>query len=370
MDQKVMVTACASYAPGTVREAVRTVFDAYGGASAFLQNGRRVLLKPNLLMARAPEEGTTTHPEVVSAVAELLIEAGASVTIADSPGGPYNDICVSRVYRTCGMEEAARLSGATLNRDYTHKRVTYEGYATRSFDLITPVAEADVVINLAKMKTHMMTYFTGAVKNMYGVVPGLTKTRYHAELPGKQDFCRMVIDLCRAVAPVFSIIDGIEGMDGKGPSGGRVRPAGILVASRNPFAADLAAMYLAGLKPERSPIHENAWQQGLVPRDAGGLTLLGDHTQPLDEPFIPPVQGKVRTVPVLNYLPQALREPLQRLMIPAPSITERCIGCGNCARACPARAIVVKNGKASVSRQKCVRCYCCHELCPIKAVKL
>lgn len=370
MEQSVVTAACASYETEEIKKTVRDIFDRFGGAGAFLRGGNRVLIKPNLLMARTPGEGTTTHPELVAATAELFVEAGAVVTIADSPGGPYNDFYVSRVYRACGMEEAARRSGARLSHDFTHRRVNYDGFAPRAFDIITPVAEADVVISLAKMKTHMMTYFTGAVKNLYGVVPGLTKAKYHSELPDKEDFCRMIIDLCRVVTPSFCIIDGVEGMDGKGPSGGRVRKAGVLIASKNPFAADLAAMHIAGLLPERAPIHNHAWQIGLVPRTAAELTYLGDVVPPLADPFIPAVAGGTSNLSFLNYLPRPIRAPLQRALIPAPKMTERCVGCGDCARACPVHAIVVKGGKASIDRRACIRCYCCHELCPIKAVEL
>ena len=370
MENRVFAAACPESRPGDVKEAAARLLAAFGGAERFLQKGRRVLLKPNLLLAREPEGATTTHPEIVEAVAELFVEAGASVVIADSPGGPYNALTLSCVYRQCGMEEAARRAGARLNRDCSSRKVRFEGTKTREFDIITPVCQADVIINIGKMKTHMLTYFTGAVKNLYGTVPGLTKASYHSRMPGQQEFCRMLADLCRCVGPDLSIIDGIEGMDGRGPSGGRVRRAGVLLASENPFAADLAAMYLCGLRPERAPIHGFAAAQGWTPDDPAKLEWLGDPVAPLAEPFIPAAGKNRRCESVINRLPGPVRQPLRRVLVAAPQVTQRCIGCGKCARACPAHAIVIRGGRAEVRKRQCIRCYCCHELCPVRAVRI
>ncbi len=370
MENRVFAASCPDYRPEEVRQAVARIFEACGGAGRFLKKGRRVLIKPNLLLAREPEAATTTHPEIVEAVAELFAAQGAAVTIADSPGGPYNPLMLSRVYRQCGMEQAARRAGARLNRDCSSSPVHFDGYKPRDFEIIRPVLQADVVINIAKMKTHMLTYFTGAVKNLYGTVPGLQKAAYHSHMPGQQEFCRMLVDLCRCVHPDFSLIDGVEGMDGRGPSGGRVRKAGFLLASESPFAADLAAMHLCGLNPERSPVHTFASAQGFVPAEAKRLEWLGDPVVPLAEPFVPAAGRSRRSESVINRLPGGLRQPLRRVFIAPPRVSERCIGCGRCARACPAHAIVVQNGKARVQPGGCIRCYCCHELCPVRAIEI
>ncbi len=367
--KQVFVAACPDYDKARVEACVRQLFRQCGGVEPFLAKGRRVTIKPNLLMAREPQAATTTHPSLVEAVARLFVEAGASVTIADSPGGPYNEGAMARVYRLSGMEEAARAAGARLNRDYSSRKRRYKGEVQRQFDVIAPIAETDVVIDIAKMKTHSLTYFTGAVKNNYGVVPGLTKASYHQQNPGRTEFAKLLVDLCQCVAPDFSIIDGVEGMDGKGPSGGRVRRGGVLFASKNPFAADLAAMHHCGMDPERSPVHQYGARLGLVPGEYAGLEMLGDRVAPLAEPFVPAIRLK-RNYPFINYLPARLRPALQRLLLPYPQISPRCIGCGACARACPGKALEVVEGRARLARDKCIQCYCCHELCPVKAIDL
>ena len=370
VDNRVFAAACAEYDQRRVEEAVGQMFAAFGGVEKFLQKGKKVLIKPNLLLAREPDGATTTHPAVVGAVAALFVRAGAAVTIADSPGGPYNALTMPRVYRLCGMEKAAKYAKARLNRDFSSQTVRFEGLQPREFELLTPVCRADVVINIGKMKTHMLTYFTGAVKNLFGTVPGLQKAAMHSRLPGQQAFCRMLVDLCRCVGPDFSIIDGVVGMDGRGPSGGRPRRAGVLLAAENPFAADLAAMYICGLQPERSPVHSFAAAQKLVCAEPERIEWLSEPFRPLDEPFLPASGRSRRSESVISRLPGRIRQPLRRVLVAAPHVTERCAGCGACAQACPAHAITVRGGRASVDGRRCIRCYCCHELCPVRAIRI
>jgi len=369
MDTRVYTAACPDYNRERIEREVKKIFDSFGGAEAMLKLGRRVLIKPNLLMARRPEGATTTHPELVRAVSELFCSLGAEVVIADSPGGPYNEPLLETVYKSSGMSLAAKETGARLNRDLTHQKVVFSGETRREFPILTPIVKSDIIINIAKMKTHVVTYFTGAVKNNFGAIPGLSKARTHSQLPGRQEFSRMLVDLCRCVSPTLSMIDGVVGMDGKGPSGGRARKAGVLIASRNPFAADLAAMHIAGLKPELCPTHEYAVHLGLVPDRYSLLEIMGEPVLPLEEPFIPAVRG-TRSIPPINWLPPKLRFPIQRVLLPFPRITGRCVGCGACARACPGHALQVTDGKAVLERSKCIQCYCCHELCPIRAIDL
>lgn len=364
MNTQVYTAACADY--GAACEAVERILAHYGGAETFLQKGRRVLIKPNLLMARAPDAATTAHPAVVAAVAGAFVRAGGEVTIADSPGGPYSAFNLGPVYHACGMDRAAEESGAHLNYDFSHRDVSFRD---RSLRLISPVTEADVIISIGKAKTHMLTGFTGAAKNLFGCIAGMEKAMWHSRLPGVEAFCALLCDIAEYVSPTLSLIDGVLGMDGKGPSGGRPRKVGALVASENPFAADLEMMRICGFDPALAPLHKEAVRRGLVPLSADGLTQAGDKLEPLNPPFAPAAKLK-NSHAVIGYLPRRLRQPLQHLLLPLPKFGDRCVGCGKCAEACPRQAISISHGRAVLDKSKCIQCYCCHELCPAKAVEL
>ncbi len=364
---KVFLARCEDYDYDRVEQNVRRIFDSFGGAEAILRGGKRVTVKVNLLLPKKPEDAATTHPAVAAAVAKYFVEAGAEVTIADSPGGPYNTLSINKVYDACGMREAARLSGAMLNTDMGSQVKTVETESgKRAFDLINPVVNADVVISVAKMKTHSLAYFTGAVKNMFGTIAGLNKAVYHANLPKVEDFSEMIVDLCRATAPAFSIIDGIVGMEGDGPSGGRPKHGGVIIGSDNPFAADVAAMRFCGLDENNSPIHRRAESIGLVSAEQ---EHIGDDAAPLADPFVPAMQDKVMWKAVAR-IPKPVSRIVGKHFRPYPVITDRCVGCGICAEACPGKALEVINKKAVLTKKKCIKCYCCHELCRIKAIDM
>ena len=206
------------YTPEIISPALTRAAEASGFTREMVA-GRRVLLKPNLLMKRRPEEATTTHPLVVEAAARLLLDWGASeVTIADSPGGPYTRPLLHSIYETCGMTAAARQSGARLNEDtgFTTLR-REENRLVREFSIINPVAEADLVVSVCKLKTHSMTTLSGGVKNLFGCIPGLQKPELHLRFPEKADFGEMLVDLALTVKPALTIVDAVVGMEGDGP---------------------------------------------------------------------------------------------------------------------------------------------------------
>lgn len=240
---KAFVAKCDDYGSENVEKAVERIFDFFGGPEQILKKGKKVLLKTNLLLARDPNGAATTHPEVVRAMASRLVSYGAEVMIADSPGGPYTAASLKHVYDVCGMTGAAERSGASLNFDTSQHAKTFNAEdGVRVFELIDPVVKCDVIISCAKLKTHSLAYFTGAAKNMFGTIAGLNKAAYHANYPKIEDFSAMIVDLVRTVDPDFSVIDGVYGMEGDGPSAGTPKYAGVLIGAANPFAADEAAM--------------------------------------------------------------------------------------------------------------------------------
>ena len=350
MENRVYLASADDYSDEKVSSAVHDILEAFGGAAA-LAGGKRVLIKANLLMSSTPEKSVTTHPAVITALAREFIAAGCAVEIADSCGGVYNKGVLEKLYAVCGMRRAAEASGATLNYDTSSfERTLRDGVRINKVSVISPVERADFIVCAAKMKTHGFTYYTGAVKNMFGVIPGLNKAVMHSRFPDKKAFCEMLVDLCEGVKPDFSIIDGIIGMEGAGPSGGEPKYAGVMIGSKSPYAADVAAIKIMGLDLQKSYVHMCAIKRGLV----GDVEYIGEPVEKFVTQFVPAYKRESRTL--LRILPGAARAYAERFFAAYPLVDKKkCIGCGECARSCPESTIAIVEKKAVINYKKCIR---------------
>ena len=368
---KVSVYGCREYAPALLDEVIGRHFEALEADGALIHPGDRVLIKPNLVMRRAPEEAATTHPEFVAAVIRAVKRRGGVPVIAESPGGPYTRFNLRSVYAGTGIEEAARREGAELSLETGYAETPAADPAVcSSFPIIDPVRSADVVLSVAKLKTHCMTGYSGAVKNLFGVIPGLMKPEFHYRFPDKQIFGRMLVDLCETVKPAAAFIDGIVGMEGNGPTGGRPKFLGVTAAARNPHALDLLGCTLIGMDARDVPTLSAAMERGLCPEAPDGLDIVGDRAERFLAVFDPP-ESRSNDFLINMKVPGFIRRPLTRLITPRPAIvTAACVGCGKCAESCPEKTIRIRDGRAVIDYSRCIRCFCCHEMCPQKAVAI
>ena len=358
MNPIVSVVACKEYDLDTVRQAVKACLEPLGGLRRFVRPGMRVLLKPNLLAAAEEERAVTTHPMVVRAVAELVQAAGGRVLIGDSPAGPISGN--AEVMRKSGMLAAAEACGATLA---PFESVVWKQNQGADYFIARPVLEADLLINLPKIKTHSQTLYTGAVKNLFGVIPGERKMEVHIRAPGMQDFSRELVNLLELVVPALTIQDGINGQEGNGPgAGGTPHTYGCLAASTDPVALDTIISQAMGFEPggvlhltlagARHLGASNPDKIRVVARagviDFGTLTLPASHWYMRIPAWMSaPIRGAIKLQPVVN--------------------AATCSGCGECAKSCPGQAITV--GKPSrFNLKKCVGCMCCAEVCPEGAI--
>lgn len=373
----VAATCCAAYEIDGVRAALAEVLAPLGGVGAFVRPGERIGLKPNLLLGSAPEQAIVTHPVVVAAVALAVKEAGAHPVVIESPGSGIVHVksVIERIYRKTGYRELADRYDFELSGDMEWQGVSVpEGRVIRRMEVISPLLRVDGVINLAKFKTHTFMVFTGATKNLFGVIPGLNKVGYHGKFTERERFAGMLLDVAGFVRPRLNIVDGIVAMEGKGPgTGGTPRPLGLLLAGADPVAIDVACCRIAGIDTAAVPVLAVAAERGLWSGRAAEIDTLGVRVAELQvTDFKFPVKN-VGSLGVSGPLERMGRTFLRSGFTPRPRPqVGPCTLCGSCEQACPGQAISMdkKARVAKVDDAKCIRCFCCHEVCPSAAIEL
>lgn len=382
---RVAIARCDSYDPELVERQLRECLEPLGGMSAFVQPGQRVLLKPNLLAIAAPSAAITTHPAVVAAVGRLVVEAGGRPYLADTPSANLSTSAAGlrRLYQASGLLEIAEAAGIELCYDVSAEMVANpEAKLARRLELIKPALEADVIIALPKLKTHVLTTLSGATKILFGTVPGLQKPRYHASFAEPEHFADLLLDIIVRLKPALFIMDGVLAMEGDGPgTHGRPRQVGALLAGADAVAVDLAACQIVGIDPEIVPplraAKARAWQP-----DAASLEIVGvaPASFGMTDFALPNNVNSQLGTRSMVALPTSVRSWISGLLSPRPyPLATKCTACGNCVRACPNDAISLRptagahstNGKlAVVDNSRCILCYCCHEVCPDHAIAL
>jgi len=367
MPSVVSVVHTETYDPAALRAAVDLHF-AVLNAAEDLKPGMKVLLKPNLLTARQPEQCVTTHPELLRAIVGWLRDHGITeITIADSPSGPYVLSALKSIYASSGMNALA--AEAVLNTSTSWRTVPCpEGLINKSFNIIEPILEADYIINVPKLKTHAMTTISGGIKNLFGCIPGLQKPEMHYRFPDLEQFSNMLLELAAFVAPQITVVDAVEAMEGNGPNGGTPRHLGLTLASRDLFTQDWYAAGLIGVDPEQVSMLRQARDLGLAHPDE--LKLVSD-TPVTGADFRLP--DTVMSVDFVTMLPKFMRGAafrfMNRVLKPVPKVNlSVCVGCGRCAESCPPQIIQIRNGKAKFTRKGCIACFCCQEMCPVHAI--
>lgn len=374
MDNKVYIVACNDYP--AIEDKLAALMGLMGGMPRFARRGEKIILKVNLLREARPEEAVSTHPSLVAAVARMAKKEGAEPVIADSPGGGYRYTAktLDKIYRTSGMQQAAQDAGIELNWDTTSRPVSFaEGQLTKHFDIISPVYEAGAVFNLCKMKTHVFTGMSGGIKNIFGVIPGLSKSGYHAKLHDVQRFAGMLLDLAQYLSPRLTIMDAVLAMEGDGPGAGDPRPVGLLLGSENPLALDVVASEIMNLDRTKNPIIVEAQRRALKPNRLEDIEIIGADLDDVKVPDFKQPQtsaGRFGLDPAPWY--QRMIEPMYKnaFTVRPKVIWHRCIACGTCIEGCPVAAISFVKERAFIDDQKCIRCYCCHEVCPEEAIGL
>ncbi len=363
----VSITRCDHYAIAEIKESLDQLLTPFGGIESFVKPGYKVLLKINLLRASGPDKAVTTHPAVIEAVVRLVKDAGGLPVIGDSPGGPNSQKQVNKILQETGIGDLCKRTGTEFvlfDRDTVRVR-NPEGKLYTSLTIGKAVQDADIVITLPKLKTHGLMKLTGAVKILFGVIPGLEKAQYHLKVPERSDFADMLLDIYLAVKPSLSIMDGIIGMEGEGPSGGEPRHIGALVASTDSIALDFVASKIIGFDPMDVYTNRAAVYRELI-SGMDGIEIVGT---PVSELML--ADFKAPSSDLADKVPAGLVKFLKNLITAKPYLASPsiCTGCATCKQTCPNDAISMEGKRPKFDYNKCLRCYCCEELCQELAVK-
>ena len=348
---------CASYDPEVLGPIVRQCL-----SFAPISRGSSVLVKANMISARAPERSVTTHPAVVESVCRALLDMDCRPFIGDSPGmEPFDKIArisgIADVGKRLGVE-VRELSRSTLCPP-SPRRVN------QRLELSADALGADAIVNLPKLKTHCQMQLTLAVKNLFGTVVGQRKAQWHYAVGlDRSRFANVMLDILQSLPPVFSILDGVMGMDGRGPTNGTPHAFGMIAACTDPVALDSACCTLLGVNPDDYALCRAARLRNIGDPGLANIEWRGD---------MPP-QTRFENVDMpelhaLNLAPRFLDRITGRLLSSRPfQVKNRCIACGRCAQICPADALRLERGTLRFDYDKCIRCYCCQEMCPADAI--
>ena len=357
----VSLVRCSDYDRAKTYSAVQKAVNMLGGIRKFVNPGERVFIKPNLLKARRPEDAVTTHPEIVRSVIRLVHSTGAEALVGDSPGmGDLRKVC-----EKAGILDVLYEEGALLAEPDDMVKVKNRGRFQR-FEVSRQVYEADAIINLPKLKTHGMTVLTGAVKNLFGCIPGKRKVQWHFNTGVNHDlFMMMLVELCALLGPRLTIMDAVVGMEGNGPGSGAPRKIGVVLAGRDPVSVDTVSSALVGVAPARLPILRAAASMHYGETELERIRILGE--------ALPDMAVKQFRLPPQEHLewrlPEWVRRSLKNALTTKPVINKStCVHCGICQGHCPQGAIKDTAGGLEINYRNCIRCFCCQEFCPQGAI--
>ena len=351
--------------------AVDRAIELAGGIESLRSRGNKLLLKPNMLAGSPPENAVTTHPVFFEAAAIVFKRHGFTLFAGDAPAIEST----SGAGKRNGLRAAAERQGVEWC-DFSETVALHnpEGKLVRDFTVAKVFTEVDAVVTMPKLKTHSQMYYTGALKNMFGAVHGLGKSRFHVRFPERENFAKMIVDLNALLKPDFTLMDAITAMEGPGPQNGTPFDMGLVLASYDPLALDTIACRAIGCDPLEIPILRQAYTRGIWIGSPSEAAAAGEDLSSVTRP-------EFRRIPIVKdilsaqrILPGWLFDGIRNRIVPRPVFTKKCILCRRCVEICQAGALTVEEARGknriAVDYGRCIRCYCCHEICPADAINL
>ena len=362
----VALKICTEYANQPVFNALKQGFDLLGGLSAVIKPSHKVLIKPDLYCSSYPNEAKTTNPNIVSALAELVAKIGAKCTIADSPKGNFNPSLLDKAYVKTQMLEASNNGNASLNTNHKISTISNpNGKCCRDIYIIDAVNEADVIINVGKLRCDKNLGLIGCSQNLFGLIPGKFKNLIKSRCYELKSYYNYAIDLYEALEDkiVLNVLDGIVGNEANGDP----RILNTLIVGENPYAVDAVALKIINQKPENNPLLIESTVRN---KFEFNNTVLGDNLNGLicSDFKYPKLNSNV------TKGSQAHFKRLYKATQKRPLISSKlCKGCNVCTKTCPMKAISMQKmpigDSAIVNYTKCISCFKCVDSCPYKIIK-
>ncbi len=379
---EIIIAVCRDYEPANVDDAFDKIFSVLDTSGIFTA-GEKILLKPNMLSAKNAELAVTTHPQIVRAAAVQLRKLDLVLSYGDSPAVDSPE----KAARVCGIREVMDELGIPMaNFSDSFTRDYPGGTMTRRFQFVKAVMDNDGIVNVCKFKTHALTRITGALKNLFGLIPGVVKAKDHVRFPDELRFTAMLADMNRVLPSRLHIMDAVVGMEGNGPSGGTPRHIGHIMASRDPVALDSFCAAMMGISYKGIPVITASENAGLGTAGLASTDIVyfaGNGAGPVREKadviieqfrlkdFVNPVDGHA----AINLLSTGLGTFLKRAVIKRPVVmADKCTKCRMCVKVCPLDTKAIrfsdKKDRIEYDYAKCIRCFCCQELCPRGAIEV
>ena len=364
MNNKVAIRQCAEYDAQKIQDIIAELYTITGGPDV---KGKKVLVKPNILSDNDPAKCVSTHPAVAEAMIRFLQNNGAEVFMGDSPAVHTSKFRADK----CGLLQVCETTGAkwvNFNEKAVEKKI--DG---RNIKIASIVDDVDLIISLPKFKNHELMYFTSALKNTYGLIPGFTKALLHGIYRDMDSFGKLIVELNKSITPHYFLMDAIMGMEGQGPgTHGKPVDIGLLIGSTNPLALDVIACQIAGYNPKSLPtnkiaLNEKLWLQSFEDIEYNGPAL--DTIKKAGFRKIPVSANRNTAIRFLigriNFLRKLEKRPV--------FLYDKCTGCQKCVKICPVQAIqptLSDNRKTILADNKCIRCFCCSEACQDNTVNV
>ena len=363
MNKIIAVRKCKEY---DLQEILDLIADIYKKTDGPDVKGKRVLLKPNILSDDDPAKCISTHPVVVEAMIRFLQSNGATVLVGDSPAVHTQKFKGEK----SGIHKVCETTGAKWV-DFMASPIEKK-LRKGKIRIAAVIDRVDLIISLPKFKNHDLVYFTGAIKNTLGMVPGFSKGKQHALHQDRSKFGEFLVDLNEAVTPDYFLMDGIMGMEGPGPGHGLPVKIGLLLGSTNPLILDIIASRIAGYEPLVIPTSRAAFFRKNWLQSEDEIIYDGPEMSTIIKKGFMKIPISTTNNIALKFVMKRIKF-LKKLERRPVFIHENCTGCQKCVNICPVQAILPLPSKKTqivLTDSKCIRCFCCSEVCMDNAVEI